>query len=94
MITASVMHELSAHIHGKIAKVVLNGKFEITQFRVKQVTNALVELEYLIPANAVDSVTLIELRDAQNGVISTNHVFVPVPSDTLITQQISVKEVG
>lgn len=92
MITASIIHEVAEYVNGHIAKVVLNGSYEITSFEVKEATDGTVALNYIVPAADVPLITSIELADASGAVISSNNVNVPIASDTLMLQTIEVKE--
>ena len=93
MIAESFLRDVAEYVNSRVAKVVLNGSYEITQFEVKQVTDNTLAIKYIIPAAEVSLVTLIELQDAAGNVITTNNVNVPITSDTLMLQTISVEEV-
>ncbi|WP_046225567.1 hypothetical protein [Paenibacillus dauci] len=91
MIQNSYLQEIADYTNQRIAKVTLNGNYDINQFRIKQVTTEIVELEYLIPAADLSSVTQLELRSASNEVISSSEVFIPVVADTVVKQYVEVK---
>lgn len=93
MITQQFLNDVAGYVDSRVAKVVLNGSYEITQFEIKQVTDNTLAIKYIIPAAEVSLVTLIELQDAAGNVITTNNVNVPITSDTLMLQTISVEEV-
>lgn len=92
MISNSLLVEIAHIIDQKIAKVVLNGNYEITDFTLKQVSETSAVLNYRVNAGAVGTITKIELKDAQNNVISTNNVNVPITTDTIMVQSVLVKE--
>lgn len=92
MIANSFLTGVANYTNSKIAKVVLNDTVEITNFVIKEVIDATVGLQYIVPASSVSLVTKIDLRDNVNNVISTNNVYVPITSDTLMLQTILVKE--
>jgi hypothetical protein len=92
MISNSLLVEIAHIIDQKIAKVVLNGNYEITEFTLKQVSETSAVLNYRVNAGTVGTITKIELKDAQNKVISTNNVNVPITTDTILVQSILVKE--
>lgn len=92
MINASFLHDVARYVDGRVAKVVLNGTYVITNFEVKQVTGNVLALKYLIPVADVSLVTSIELKDAADNVISTNNVNIPITADHLMIQSITVKE--
>ncbi|MEF3309527.1 ketopantoate hydroxymethyltransferase [Paenibacillus sp. GYB004] len=93
MITAGFLHDVAGYVDNRIAKVVLNGSYEITNFEVKSVTDSMVAINYLVPVADVSLITQIELKDASNNVITSNPVHVPIASDTMMLQTILVKEV-
>lgn len=94
MMISSFLTEIANYTNGKIAKVVLNGKEEITSFTLKRVNKSTIEMQYIVPATLVSTINKIELKDSSNNVISTNNVYVPITSDTLLLQNIRVKEVS
>ncbi|MDU5141052.1 MAG: ketopantoate hydroxymethyltransferase [Paenibacillus dendritiformis] len=94
MISQQYLEELAKYTEQKIAKVVLNGTIEISEFNIKEVDASTVMLQYMVPATAVSEITTIELRDITNEIISTNTVYVPISSDTVLMQTVKVKEVA
>ncbi|GLI08093.1 hypothetical protein YDYSG_41230 [Paenibacillus tyrfis] len=93
MIPTTFLSELAQFTNTQIAKVVLNGSYEIDTFRIKKVEASIVELEYMIPAGSVAEVTLIELKSNKGQVVSSNEAYVPITSDTVIRHTVTVKEV-
>ncbi|GIQ63649.1 hypothetical protein PACILC2_22170 [Paenibacillus cisolokensis] len=93
MIAEHLLHDLAEYVGGRVAKVVLNGNYEIAEFQVKQVTDNVLALNYLVPVSDVPLITLIELKDSANKVLSSNEVNVPIASDTMMLQTVEVKEV-
>lgn len=92
MITEAFLSQVASYVDDRIAKVVLNGSYEITDFDVKQVDDATINMEFMVPNGAVSVITSIELRGEDDAVISTNSVYVPISADTIITQTIQVRE--
>jgi hypothetical protein len=93
MIAAQFLNDVAAYVDSRVAKVVLNGSHEITDFEVKAVTDNTLALNYIIPAAEVPHVTKIELKSEDDDLITTNDVNLPISSDTLMLQTISVEEV-
>jgi hypothetical protein len=93
MIPTTYLTELATYTKDKISKVVVNGSVEITSFYIKQVNDQIVELEYMITHGSVEDALLIELKSATDVVISSNPVYIPIQSDTIIKQKIKVSEV-
>ncbi len=93
MISTHFLQDVAEYVNGRIAKVVLNGMYEITDFETKAVTDNTLALRYIIPGAEVSLVTKIELKSAEDELITSNDVHVPITSDTLMLQTIEVKEV-
>lgn len=93
MIVNSFLNDVARFVDTNIAKVVLNDTVEITNFTVKEVTGSTVGMQYIVPAADVSLVTKIDLRDANNNIKTTNNVYVPITTDTLLLQTVHVKEV-
>lgn len=93
MITPTFLQDVATYVDSKIAKIVLNDVYEVTQFSTRTVAGGKVSLQYLVPFGSVVEVVKIELRDVAGNVLSSNAVYVPVTTDTLISQTIEVKEV-
>ncbi|RCX22600.1 hypothetical protein DFP94_101180 [Fontibacillus phaseoli] len=94
MMNSSFLNEIANYTNAKIAKVILNDTVEITDFTVKQVNESTIGMQYMISASRVELVTKIELADASGQPLSTNEVYVPIASDTLLLHTIQVKEVA
>lgn len=92
MITDRFLGNVAEYVNTNVAKVVLNQTYEITNFSVKSVQDNVLTIEYMVPAASVSVVNLIQLRDASGALVSENSVYVPVPSDTIIRQTITVSE--
>lgn len=92
MIAEGILHDVAEYVNGRVAKVVLNGTYEITDFEVKSVTDSVLVLNYIIPVAEIPLVTLIELKDAADTVLSSNAVNIPIAADHLMLQTIEVKE--
>ncbi|MBN2980101.1 ketopantoate hydroxymethyltransferase [Cohnella algarum] len=93
MITQSFLMDVAEYVDGRIAKVVINGTYVITEFEAKDVAENTVALNYIVPVADVSLITTIELMDAADNVISSANVNVPITTDTLMLQNIEVKEV-
>lgn len=92
MITTQFLNKTANFINTQVAKVVINGTYEITDFDVKQVTGNTLALNYLVPVADVSLITEIEIKDDQDNVISYNNVYVPITTDHMMIQAIEVKE--
>lgn len=90
MINQSFLNEIATETNSKIAKVVLNGTYEITAFDVKSVSTSVIRLQYTVPNGSVVNITKIEIKKANGSIISSNTVFVPITTDTIIKHDITV----
>ncbi|MER2061423.1 MAG: hypothetical protein ABS894_00680 [Aerococcus urinaeequi] len=93
MITNGLLSGMAGYISSRISKVVLNGTYVITEFEVNKVEGNTVVLNYIIPASSLSLVTMIEIKDAANVVLSAKPVSLPVQSDTLMLETFEVEEV-
>lgn len=93
MIPTTYLTELATYTKDKIMKVVVNNTVEVTSFYIRQVSDHTVELEYMIPHGSVVTAELIELRSSSDVVVSSNAVYIPITSDTIIKQKMKVSEV-
>jgi len=93
MISTQFLEDIAKYVDSRIAKVVINGTYEITQFEVKQVTDSTLAMRYIVPASEVSVITIIELKDEDGNVISSNSVNIPITADQVMIQAIEVKEV-
>jgi hypothetical protein len=94
VIVPDFLGDVARFVDERIAAVVLNGTYEITQFEVKLVDGATVVLNYLVPASEVSEIALIELRSADGSVVSSNAVQIPIAADTVMVHTIETREVS
>ncbi|MEK3886516.1 ketopantoate hydroxymethyltransferase [Bacillus sp. FSL K6-3431] len=92
MIATDFLIDIAGQVNHSIEKVMLNGVYEIPDFTIKEVNGSSALLNYIVPFGALTTITKIELMGAQNIVISTNDVNVPITTDTVIVQSILVRE--
>ncbi|RXZ77238.1 ketopantoate hydroxymethyltransferase [Paenibacillaceae bacterium] len=92
MIAANLLHDVAVYVDNRVAKVVINGNYEIADFQLKQVTASTLALNYVVPIADISLITLVELRNAANDVLTSNVVNVPITADHLMLQTIEVKE--
>jgi len=92
VITDRFLGNVAEYVNTNITKVVINQTHEITDFAVKAVQGNVLMIEYMVPAASVEVINQIQLRDGTGALVSENQVYVPVPSDTIIRQTITVSE--
>lgn len=91
MIESNFLKEVAHFIDTKVDKVVINGTYVISDFQVKKVNQNVMTLNYMVPVAEVSLITLIELKDSSDQVISTNQVNIPITTDHLMIQTMEVK---
>ena len=94
---SSIMAELLVTLAKKtsdvIAKVRINGSFIVSNFSTHQASGNVAYLEYFVPAVAIsDPITLIELLNAEDQVLTSANVFVDTTFDILFKHKIQHKE--
>ncbi|MFD2117245.1 ketopantoate hydroxymethyltransferase [Paenibacillus yanchengensis] len=94
MITAELLNSMANYVADRVTKVVLNGIYTITSFEVKIVNDNLLALNYIVRMTDISLITLIELKDDADNVLTSNEVNVPITADHMMMQTITVKEVN
>lgn len=94
MIPEAFRSDIAGFIESKIAKVQINGTYDITNFIVKSVVGNKLKMAYEIPFGAIDEVNTMALLKTNDEVISTNDVYLPITSDTNISHTFTILEVG
>lgn len=92
MIDANLLTEVAKFIDSKVTKIVINEEYEITSFEVKEVSQNVLVLNFLIESDKVTLVNKIDIVGAQNNIISSNVMDVPITTDHIMIQTIEVKE--
>lgn len=92
MIASYLLHDVADYVNGRVAKVVINNSYTITDFEVKTVNENVLILNYIVLVSEVSLITLVELKDAADNVLSSNAVNVPITADHLMLQTIEIKE--
>lgn len=75
-----------------IAKVRINGTLVITAFQLKTAIGPQVTVEYNVMPEQAETITLVELLDGSNSVLTSSVVYVPVVLGVLMTHRIKFKE--
>ncbi|RJX40045.1 ketopantoate hydroxymethyltransferase [Paenibacillus pinisoli] len=93
MIDSGLLNSIALHVNSRVAKVVINGSYVITDFVVKSVSDNKLVLNYIVPVADVSLITLIELKDSANKLLSSRTVNVPIAADHMMLQTITIREV-
>ncbi|MBE9913370.1 ketopantoate hydroxymethyltransferase [Paenibacillus donghaensis] len=92
MIEKSFLGDIATYTFNRIAKIVLNDTVEIKDFVIKEVTESTVGMQYIVPVKSTSLITKIDIKDSNNKLITSNNVYVPIYSDTLLLETINVRE--
>ena len=94
MIEPSYLADIAIKIETDITKVIINNSITINSFTLEHVTGSMYELKFLVAAVQTTLITNIKLAKANDTVISSNDVSIPISTnDVQIRQTITVSEV-
>ncbi len=92
-IKQKLLNNLANSVVSNVAKVRLNNTLIITEFSTKAATNSTVTVEYQVEkTDGINEVTLVELLDVSNNVLSSAKIYVPVLEGIVLKHTIAVKE--
>lgn len=94
MIPIEFQNDIASFVESQISKVQINGMYDIENFTVKSVIGNKVDMVYMIPFGSVAEVHSMALLKANDEIISTNDVYLPITSDTNISHTFTILEVG
>ena len=88
----ALLNDTASFVANDVAKVVINNSITVSDFRLKQVSDNVVSIEYVVDPSMTDIITDIKLLRADDTVLTQSVVYVPV-TDTIISKHIiTVKE--
>lgn len=91
-IQQTLLNDTANFVSGDIASVLINDSVVITEFRLNQVSNNIVTIEYDVYPTMTTLITDIKLRKADDTVLTQSSVYVPVTQDIISKHIITVKE--
>lgn len=91
-VQAGLLADVAAFTATDITKVRINGAVLITTFDVKTSSAGVTTVEYDVIPSQVSTITLVELLNASNVVLTSSTVYVPVPLGVRMTHTITFKE--
>ena len=91
-IKPQLLHDTAEFIETDVSAVLINNTTKITEFKLRQVTDNSVILEYEIHPAMTSLVTNIKLLKADDSVLSESNVYVPVTQTVLNKHTLRVKE--
>lgn len=91
-VQAGLLADVAAFTATDIVKVRINGSILISTFDVKTSSAGVATVEYDVTPAQVATITLVELLNASNTVLTASTVYVPVPLGVRMTHTITFKE--
>lgn len=88
----ALLNDAANFVAQDISHVVLNDNITISEFRLKQVSDSTVTVEYAVDANMTNLITSIKLMKADGTVLTQSSVYVPVTQTVVSKHIITVKE--
>ncbi|SFM40729.1 putative phage tail protein [Pelosinus propionicus] len=87
-----LLADVAAFTATDIVKVRINGSVLITIFEIKTSSAAVTTVEYDVTPTQASTITLVELLNSSNVVLTSSTVYVPVPLGVRMTHTITFKE--
>lgn len=91
-IQQALLDDTANFVSEDIASVLINDEVVITEFRLKQVSNNIVSIEYDVTPDMATLITDIKLRKADDAVLTQSSVYIPVTQRIINKHIITVKE--
>lgn len=89
----ALLNGLASSVASQISKVVINGTYTITDFKVKSATNNQAVIEYEVPSSAnISAITSVELKNSSDERLTYLEVYVLNVEGVILTHKITVKE--
>lgn len=87
------LNDIASFSASDINNVLLNDTEVISSFSTKTSTNNIATIEYTVPSSlGITELINIKLRDADNNILTSSNVYVPIVEDVIIKHNIYVKE--
>ena len=87
------LNDIATFSADDINNVLLNDTEVISSFDTKTAVDNVATIEYTIPADlGLTEITDIKLRDANNNILTSSTVYVPIVEDVIVKHNIYVKE--
>ena len=90
-IQTALLEGVANFVSGDVASAQVNGSISITEL-TKQVTGNTLTVSYTVGESQATEITSIALLDADNNVLTSSEVYVPVTGNTVLTHTIPVAE--
>ena len=90
-ITAEYLASIAESALSEVSSVLINGTLSVTDLTKTRDGNVL-NVEFTLTSSDVQTVTSIQLLDADENVLTDNTVYIPISQTTIIDHRITVKE--
>lgn len=88
----ALLNDAAGFVAGDIAAVLLNDAIKVSDFKLKQVDDNVVSIEYEVVPSMTNLITNIKLLRADDTVLTQSAVYVPVSQTVVSKHIITVKE--
>lgn len=88
----ALLNDTATFVAEDIASVLLNNSITVSEFRLKQVSDNMVSIEYVVDPSVTSLITDIKLVRADGTVLTQSAVYVPVTQAVISKHIITIKE--
>lgn len=94
-VTPLMLNKLKTFTGEDIKAVLINDTYKITTFVQKIITGGYLRIQYNVENwEQIQLITNIKFLDEDDLILSSNPVYIPISSDTMIEHRINIREVG
>lgn len=92
-IESELINELKRTTLNKINHIIINDTYRIDNFKVKDIVDDKVVIEYVVPvSSSLDNITKVQIFDSNSKVLSTITLYVPLLNDSELKHTINIEE--
>lgn len=94
-LTPLMLNKLKTFTGEEIKAVLINDTYKITTFVQKIITGGYLRIQYNVENwEQIQLITNIKFLDEDDLILSSNPIYIPISSDTMIEHRINIREVG
>lgn len=94
-LTPLMLNKLKTFTGEEIKAVLINDTYKITTFVQKIITGGYLRIQYNVKNwKQIQLITNIKFLDEDDLILSSNPIYIPISSDTMIEHRINIREVG
>lgn len=91
-IRPALLEDAANFVADEVSYVLINDTITVSEFKLKEVTNNVISIEYIVTPDMTSIITDIKLMRADGEALSQIAVYVPVPQTIVSKHLITVKE--